>query len=93
MQDVSPRQLIRENVRSQSALKHRELNHTILNLAMCESRASGTLERVPMFVEIAQGLILGSKRRLEMAHLPNRAPIAKTKVMACSSPRSVRQSR
>jgi hypothetical protein len=53
MQDVSPRQLIRENVRSQSALKHRELNHTILNLAMCESRASGTLERVPMFVEIA----------------------------------------
>jgi hypothetical protein len=53
MQDVSARQLIRENVRSQSALKHRELNYTILNLAMCESRASGTLERVPMFVEIA----------------------------------------
>jgi hypothetical protein len=68
MQDVSPRQ-----TRSQSALKHRELDHTIFNLATRESGASDTLERVPMFVEIAEGLILCSKRRLETAHLSNRA--------------------
>jgi hypothetical protein len=63
----------RENARSQSALKHRELNHAIFNLATCKSRASDTFKRVPMFVEIAEGLILCSKRRLETAHLPNRA--------------------
>jgi hypothetical protein len=72
MRDVSPRHPSRENVRSLSALKHRELNHTIFNLATCESRARDTLECVPMFVEIAEGLILCSKRRLETAHLPNR---------------------
>jgi hypothetical protein len=55
------------------ALKHREVNHTIFNLATRESRASDALERVPMFVEIAEGLILCSKRRLQTAHLPNRA--------------------
>jgi hypothetical protein len=54
-------------------LKHRELNHAIFNFALRESRASDTLERVPMFVEIAEGLTLCSKRRLETAHLPNRA--------------------
>jgi hypothetical protein len=32
---------------------------------------SDTLERVPMFVEIAEGLSLCSKRRLETAHLPD----------------------
>jgi hypothetical protein len=49
------------------------VNHTFFNFATCESRASYTLERVPMFVKIAEGLILCSKRRLETAHLPNRA--------------------
>ena len=39
-----------------------------------------------MFVEIAEGLILCSKRRLETAHLPNRAD-RQTKVMACPLPR------
>src|SRR5579864_1764845 len=58
--------------RSRSALKHRQLNHALLDLATCESPARDTLERVPMLVEIAEGLILGSKRRLETAHLPNR---------------------
>ncbi|MCK1727314.1 hypothetical protein IVA82_19395 [Bradyrhizobium sp. 142] len=49
------------------------LNHTVFNFATCESRASDTLERVPVFVEIAEGLALCSKRRLETAYLPNRA--------------------
>lgn len=58
---------------SQSALKHRELDHAIFNFAACQSRTSDSLERVPMLVEIAEGLILCSKRRLEAAHLPNSA--------------------
>ena len=62
-----------ENTQSQSALKYRELNHTVFNLATCEPRARDPLDRVSMLVEIAEGLILGSKRRLETAHLLNRA--------------------
>lgn len=38
------------NARSYSALKHRELNHAVFNLATCQSLASDTLERVPMLV-------------------------------------------
>ena len=51
--------------------KHRELNHTIFNLATCVFCASDMLERIPMLVEIAEGLSLCSKRRLETAHLPD----------------------
>jgi hypothetical protein len=69
---VSPWQPCRKSARSYPALKHRELNHTIINLAKCESFASDTLERVPVLVEVAEGLILCLKRRLETAHLPNR---------------------
>jgi hypothetical protein len=54
-------------------LKHIELNHTIFNLAACESLTSDALERVPMFVEVAEGLVLRPKRRPQAAHLPNRA--------------------
>jgi hypothetical protein len=59
--------------RSQSALKHRELNDAIFKLAARESLPSDALERVAMFVEIAEGLILCLKRRLQTAELPNRA--------------------
>jgi hypothetical protein len=69
----SPQQPNRENARAQSALKHCQLDHAIFNFATCEPRASDTLKRVPMFVEVAEGLVLRSKRRLETAHLPNRA--------------------
>jgi hypothetical protein len=74
MQDeVSPRLPNRESASSQSALKHREFDHAIFDLASRESRASNSLERVSMFAEIAEGLILCPKRRLETAQLPNRA--------------------
>ena len=69
----SPTQPSLESARSQSALKHREVNHAIFNLATREPRTSNALECVPMFVKIAESLILSSKRRLETAHLPNRA--------------------
>ena len=86
MQDVLPRQPSRECAQSKSALKHSEPNHAILNLATRESRARDTPERVPTFVEIAEGLSLCSNvvwRR----HTCRTAPIAKTKVMACPLPR------
>jgi hypothetical protein len=53
------------------ALKHRQLDHAVFNFAAFESRARDTLKCVPMFVEIAEGLILCSECRLETAHLPN----------------------
>ena len=62
----------RENARSQSAsLKHREMDHAVFDLATCEAGASEMLERSPMFVEIAEGLVLRLKSRLEAANLPN----------------------
>ena len=61
----------RERTIAKSALKHRELNHAIFNLAMLEFPASDTLERGTMFVEIVKGLVLRPKRRLELAHLPS----------------------
>jgi hypothetical protein len=61
------------DVRSQSTLKHRELNHAVINLAACKHLARDTLECVSIFVEIAEGLIPRSKRRLKTASLPNRA--------------------
>ena len=42
---------------AKSALKHRKLNQAILNLAILELRASDTLERGTMFVEIVEGLV------------------------------------
>jgi hypothetical protein len=54
------------------ALKHCELNRTVFNLAKRWPFASDALERVLMLVEIAERLILGSKRRLETTHLSNR---------------------
>ena len=62
----------RENARSQSAsLKHREMDHAVFDLAACEAGASDTLEFGPVFMEIAEGLVLRPKRRLETANLPN----------------------
>src|ERR1700740_1639769 len=72
MQDVSPEQPSRENARSKWALNHRHLKHPIFNFATCKSRASNALKRVSMFVEIAEGLILCPKRRLETTRLPSR---------------------
>ena len=43
----------------------------VVDLATRESGASDTLERGPMLVEIAEGLVLRPKRRLEATHLPN----------------------
>jgi hypothetical protein len=68
-----PWQPTREEAWSHSALKHRELNHTVFDLAKSQSLASDTLERVSMLVEIAERLSLCSKGRLETTHLPNRA--------------------
>ena len=74
MQDVShPATEPRERTIAKSALKHRELNYAIFNLAMLEFHASDTLERGTMFVEIVEGLVLRPKRRLKLAHLPSRA--------------------
>ena len=61
----------RERTIAKSALKHRKLNHVILNLAMLEFHASDTFERGTMFVEIVDGFVLRPKRRLELAHLPS----------------------
>ena len=61
----------RERTIAKSALKHRELNYAIFNLAMLEFHASDTFERGPMFVEIVDGFVLRPKRRLELAHLPS----------------------
>src|SRR6185437_7251767 len=47
------------------------MNHTILNLATRESCASHAFERISMFLEIAEGLMLRLKCRLETAHLAN----------------------
>jgi hypothetical protein len=57
----------------QSSLKHRELDHPILDLAPREAGASDSFKLGTMFVKIAEGLALCPKRRLETAHLPNRA--------------------
>lgn len=54
-------------------LKHRELDHAVFDLAPRESRTRHLLELGTTFVEIAEGLILRPKRRLETAYLPNRA--------------------
>jgi hypothetical protein len=59
--------------RRQLGLKHREMNHAVFDLATREASASDTLELGPVFMEIAEGLVLRPKRRLEMANLPNRA--------------------
>jgi hypothetical protein len=57
--------------RQQLGLKHLEMNNAIFDVATCEAGASDTLELCPMFVEIAEGLVLRPKRRLETANLPN----------------------
>ena len=54
-------------------LQHLELDHTILRLAACESRASDALEHIPVFMEITGGLALRPKCRLKTAHLSNHA--------------------
>jgi len=54
--------------RQQLGLKHREMDHAVFDLATCEAGASEMLERSPMFVEIAEGLVLRLKRRLETAN-------------------------
>ena len=54
--------------RQQLGLKHREMDHAVFVLATCEAGASEMLERSPMFVEIAEGLVLRLKRRLETAN-------------------------
>ena len=67
---------------AKSALKHCKLNQAILNLAILEFRASDTLERGTMFVEIVEGLVLRPKR-LSSWHTCRTEPIASTKVMIC----------
>lgn len=54
-------------------LKHREFDHAVFDLAPRESLTRHLLELGTTFMEIAEGLILRPKRRLETAHLPNRA--------------------
>jgi hypothetical protein len=66
-------QVFRENARSSSGLKHRELNHTAVNLATRKSGASDTLELCSMLLEIAERLALRPECRLKTAHLPNGA--------------------
>jgi hypothetical protein len=56
-----------------SRLKHRELNHTVFDLATREPLTSGPLELATMPMKKAESLILRPKRRLEPTHLPNRA--------------------
>ena len=56
----------------QSSLKHRELDHTVFDLATRESGTSDPLELGTMLVKIAEGLVLRPKCRLESAHLANR---------------------
>src|SRR5215471_6133645 len=51
-------------------LKHREVNHAVVNFATRESGASDTLKFCPMPVEIAERLALRRKRRRKTAHLP-----------------------
>lgn len=58
-------------VRLQSDLKHRDLDHTVFDIATRESGTSDPLELGTISVKIAEGLILPPKR-LEAAHLPNR---------------------
>jgi hypothetical protein len=47
------------------------MDRAVFDLATCEAGTSEMLERGPMFVEIAEGLVLRPKRRLETANLPN----------------------
>jgi hypothetical protein len=47
------------------------MDHAVFDLATCEAGASEMLERSPMFVEIAEGLVLRLKSRLKAANLPN----------------------
>src|SRR5215471_11645160 len=54
-------------------LKHREVNHAVVNFATRESGASDTLKFCPILVEIAERLALRPKRRRKTAHLPDRA--------------------
>src|SRR5215471_13123757 len=54
-------------------LKHREVNHAVVNFATRESGASDTLKFCPIPVEIAERLALRPKRRRKTAHLPDRA--------------------
>jgi hypothetical protein len=47
------------------------MDYAVFDLATREADTSEMLERGPMFVEIAEGLVLRPKRRLETANLPN----------------------
>lgn len=54
-----------------AALKHREMHYPAFGLAARETGASNALELGPMFMGIAQGLVLCLKCRRKTTGLPN----------------------
>jgi hypothetical protein len=53
--------------------KHLQLDHAIFDLAACDARPGGKLERGSMLLQIAEGLIFGAEGRLQAASLPGRS--------------------
>jgi hypothetical protein len=68
--------------RSHSGLKHRELDHTVFDLATRESGTSDPLELGTMSVKIAEGLIC-VRNVAWSRHTWRTEPIASTKSIAC----------
>ncbi len=65
-------------------LEHRKMNDAVVNFTTRESFTSGALKFRPMFVKIAERLVLRPECRLKATHLPNRA-YGQDKVIACPS--------
>ena len=54
-------------------LKHREHDDSVFELSRSQPRPRDALELRPVFLKIAEGLLLGRKRRRKSAHLSARA--------------------